>query len=60
MAIKIKDEDVYVTEDELRKYRAEYGKVHSGHAGPTPSLEDFIKGRKSLKENKETKTLLQG
>ena len=60
MAIKIKDEDVYVTEEELRKYRTEYGQAFSGHAGNTPSLEDFIRGRKSLKENKDSKTLLQG
>lgn len=47
MSIKIiKQPDVYVTEGELARYMQEYQQAFMFHAGPKPTLEEFVRSRK--------------
>lgn len=59
MAINIiKEKDIYVTEEELNKYREEYLTRYSMYVGSKPSLENYIKARKNDELEKYEQMLL--
>jgi len=56
MGIKVKkEEDVEVTESELNKFSHEYNESMKYRVGPGPTLEEFIRRKKSgeLKEDRK-------
>lgn len=54
MAIRIinKEPDVYVSEDEYRRFLAEYQQAYMMYSGTPPSLETFIRQRKRKREER--------
>jgi len=48
MAIHVIDDpDVYLTQSELARYRAEYNQAFSFYAGPPPSFNSWVAQRKA-------------
>ena len=48
MAIKVTPQpDVYVTEEEFRRFKDLYNKSFTHYVGPPPSLEEFIRQQKT-------------